>query len=227
MASKKLTPIQSELNEILMENGYKTFTANEYEENELAQNIFNRYYEKYLFNSVNFLLYIQKHLKLRKSKTAKTDMFSKHEVFAVMLLFKIDDVSLAKKVSDFYYLEAININEQGEKLFDDDLQEKINELSSYCKSVNIAYKQYEEDENIWSSSPAAKRTYKQSIYNDAKKTINKNYGNIQVYVQILKDDYSLNQRIKVKADKLLSYNLPNINSLEIARKIIQSSNLFL
>jgi hypothetical protein len=227
MASKKLTPIQSELNEILMENGYKTFTASKYEENELAQEVMKKYLDESSISSIHFLLYIRKHLRLRKSKTANTDMFTKIEVYAVMKLFEINDVSLAKKVSDFYYENAMNIDEQAQIIFDDELQEKINELSSYCKSVNNAYRQYKEDEAIWSSSPAAKRTYKQSIYNDAKKAINKNNESIQVYVQILKDDYSLNQRTKVKADKLLSYNLPNINSLAIARKIIQSSNLFL
>ena len=222
----KLSKTQKEINSILKGLGYKTFTQSDYQTDPLGIKLDALYVNTNTLARVTFYHFIYTALKSKKnSKVLNID--NDIEKIAVKELFAISNDSLAEKIMDTYYNDSMTVNEDSIISFDTSLQTKIDDLSKYCKSINVAYQQYESDVDQWNTSTKAKQAYKKQWEQKLKQPLLQNNEDIKFYVHFLKQNYGLNQRTKAKADYLINLQLPNISKLAIARKIIESSKLFI
>jgi hypothetical protein len=222
----KLTLTQKKINDILKDLGYKTFTQSDYQTNPLGIKLEALYVNINTLARVSFYHFIYAALKSKKNNKV-LNIDNNIEKIAVKELFEISDDSLAQKIMDTYYSDSMNVNEDSIISFDTSLQAKIDDLSRYCKSINVVYKQYERDKNKWNTSPKAKQAYKKQWEEQLNQPLYHKNEDIKFYVHFLKQNYGLNQKTKAKAAYLIKLKLPNISKLAIAKKIIKSSKLFI
>lgn len=227
MATPKLTDNQKAINDILKDKGYYTFTASDYVKHDDAIKLLNLYEASKtdFVKKFSFDLYIYKRLGYKKISSSSINIDSELDKLAVTILLGLTNETVEEKIMDEEYSEALSQDEDGHYSFDSRLQSKVNSWVDYCKQIDLCFAQYEEDENQWSKSAKDKSLYKQQWNQLSKKALFKNDSIVAFYNNFLDQNYGLNQKVKAKADYLLTLNLPNVNSLAIAKKIVETSKL--
>lgn len=231
----RLTTEQKQINNTLRSLGYLTFTTSEYKEDSNALKLlelFNKIKQKEeMFAHINFIAYIYGKLSGRKLANSQIDIDTNSEIIAISIFYGIDNLSLATKIlnrDNLVYSEYLEQDENGVYKFDDVLNCKRNELIRYSKLMNVYFKQYKNDEAIWSLNTKAKKDYINNFRNLLSQPLFKKFCTQEPsYTSFLRQNIGLNQIIKTKATYLLSLELPNVSSLASASNIIRHSNLFL
>lgn len=146
-------------------------------------------------------------------------------------LFKLTHRPTAKKIASEEYYEIytsgfnIYVNDKGEEIQDTEIEEKIDKFHNLCINVDNSKKFINSYFPRWNNF-----SKKEKI--EAKKEIKVLIANLKIlrmdtkaleitYFFITKYN-RLNQDTKIKADALLTLNLPKINNLSIAKEIVKN-----
>lgn len=231
----RLTEEQKQINKKLRSLGYFTFKSHEYTTDRNAMKLLA------LFNlckqnasvvaDINFIMYIYRNLSGRKLANSQIDIDTETEIIAISIFYGINNLSLATKIlnrNNLAYSRYCDQDENGVFEFDDEIKNKLDSLISYSKLMNVYFKQYKNDEAIWSLNTKAKKDYINNFRNLLSQPLFKKFCTQEPsYASFLKQNIGLNQIIKTKATYLLSLELPNVSSLALASNIIRHSKFFL
>lgn len=152
----------------------------------------------------------------------------------IQKLFKITDTSTAKKIySDEYYelfTQGYNVyvNEKGEEFQSIEIEEKIDKFHNFCINVDNSREFISEHFSGWGHFGRKEKV-------KAKKEIKDLIANLEILrmdTKALKVTYHfvtnytrVNEDTRCKADILLHLQLPKIDTLEIAKKIVKNLDL--
>lgn len=229
MASPKLTQEQQEINSILHEAGYLTFTVEDYSKNSKAITLLEKYKARNnsMMGKENFRLYMHGALQDRRNSKQFKNLDNSTQFHAVQVFFGLKHKPLICKLLSIEYENALTTSEDGIQAFDTELNNKRKYWIHTCHSIDRCFKQYEEDQHIWMKSADAKKEYKKCWKQIADSQLfqYEQESLIHTYVSFLENNYGLNQKTKAKADILLSLKFPNVNTLTIAKQIVQNSSL--
>lgn len=231
----RLTEEQKQINKTLTSLGYSTFTTSEYKEDSNALKLlelFNKIKQNAsVVADINFIMYIYCNLSGRKLANSQIDIDTRNEIIAISIFYGINNLSLATKIlnrNNLAYSRYCEQDENGVFEFDDEIKNKLDSLISYSKLMNVYFKQYKNDEAIWSLNTKAKKDYINNFRNLLSQPLFKKFCTQEPsYTSFLRQNIGLNQIIKTKATYLLSLELPNVSSLALASNIIRHSKFFL
>jgi hypothetical protein len=231
----RLTEEQKQINKTLTSLGYLTFKTHEYTTDRNAMKLlelFNKIKQNAsVVADINFIIYIYYNLSGRKLANSQIDIDTETEIIAISIFYGINNLSLATKIlnrDNLAYSRYCDQDENGVFEFDDEINNKLDSLISYSKLMNVYFKQYKNDEAIWSLNTKAKKDYINNFRNLLSQPLFKKLCTQEPsYTSFLKQNIGLNQIIKTKATYLLSLKLPNVSSLALASNIIRHSKFFL
>ena len=229
MVSLCLTNAQKELNCLLKEEGFYTFTANEYQSDPHAVELLKRYTTKVSQSSLpilNALLYLQTALQYKKIPNSPITMDTSIEYYATKSLFGLKNDALIRKIMHQDYAQAIYQDASGACHFDIALQSKVNTWVQECQHIELYFQQYKMDKALWSTNPVGRKSYLDEWKKLCMKPLFNATNLVRSYVHFLEQNHGLHQKLTCKAKILLKQSLPNITSLSIAKEITRSTSLF-
>lgn len=231
MASITLTKQQLALNKIIKKQmpSIKPFSSIKYRDDPKAQELLKSYQDKLdkvsTFADTNFNLALYRYI-MGNSMGNRTidnpdDVTMMKE--ATAQLFKLGHEALVSSIACEEYMvsyhDDINI-EPSESL--SSIGTKLQQYKEYSSLVMKFKEQQIKDHKEWSTSPKAKHEYKKRWKAFSQTPLFKDNKLPKQYLEYF-NNYGINQHLKAKAEFLLNLDLPNINSIQIAKKIAEFS----
>lgn len=238
MATRPKSSDEKDFNKLAKKYGRTPFTANDFDKDLNLQRAFESFIKAKTFvladdfsNLTDFTDDHHTFLKNRQKFLNAQHVYDENKVIEyTQKLFKISCKSTAKQIACDSYYEVfesgfnIFIDEHGEKYQDVEINDKIDKFHIFCNNVNRAKKFIQTQFPRWQHADTKE---KKKIRSDINALLN----NLEIFEIDIKlrniilyfvSNYRLNQDDTFKSDILLTLNLPNINSHDIAKRIVKT-----
>ncbi len=226
MASITLTKQQLALNKIIKKQmpSITPFSSIQYRDNPKAQELLKSYQGKLdkttMFADTNFNLMLYKHIMTHAINNPDDVTMIKE---STARLFKLGHEVLVSSIACEEYMVSYqdDINNEPSKSLSP-IGIKLQQYKEYSSLVMKFKEQQIKDHKEWSTSPKAKHEYKKRWKALPETILFKDNQLAKQYLEYF-NNYGINQHLKAKAEFLLKLDLPNINSIQIAKKIAEFS----
>ena len=238
MATRKKSEEEKDFNKLAIQYGRMPFIANDFDNDSNLKRALESFIKAKTFvladdfsNLNDFTnehhIFLENRHQFEHAKTVYEENLV---VEYTQKLFRISSTPLAKKIACDYYREVfesscnIFTNENGEDYQDLEINDKIDRFHIFFDNVNSAKRFIQTQFPRWQHADTKE---KKKIRSDIEVLLN-NLEILKIDIELRNvilyfvSKYKLNQDNIFKADILLSLNLPNINSHNLAKQIVKN-----
>ncbi|HEX5329984.1 hypothetical protein [Sulfuricurvum sp.] len=224
--AKVRSEIQKEINKDLVVMGGKSFSAEEYEENEKAKKLLamkNGTYVSELTDPLEIAFEYQNYIRTVTQTTQAHDVTEIRN--ATEKVLGLHNQPLIDQIADSAYLftgMTYTCPECGHAIDSDDIQAKIDAWVLYCSMVDKAVLAMKEFPRTWNNmKKKQKAEYLKPLKSIALAT---NDPMLNVIIHFA-ENYGRHQAVRAQANALLAQQLPNITTFDIAKKVTNDTSL--
>jgi hypothetical protein len=224
--AKVRSGIQKEINKDLVDMGGKAFSAEEYEDNDSAKKLLAMKNLTYVSALTDPL---EKAFEYRNYIRSVTQTSQAHDVAdirnATTRTFGLHHKPLIDQIANSAYLltgMTHTCPECGHTINSDDMQAKIDLWVEYCHIIDHSINRMKINFPTWEKMSKKQKNLHIKSWKSLAKVANMHELNVLIHFV---ENYGMNQGVLAKAKALLAQQLPNINTLEIAKAVTNLSSL--